>query len=131
MEVSNDKILQEEAIIRNLEYQIKNNEFTDKEQLFNYMLELRTSGISKLDSNKIRELLQLFDSLSDTQESIKTSDIANQPINEPIKYKPKTKVRKREFCGNTGNAAFTKVGLLIINIITFTLLIAMIILLNK
>lgn len=50
---------------------------------------------------------------------------------EDRRNKPKVRARIKEEPRHLGNAAFTKVGLLIINIITFALLTAMIVLLNK
>ena len=125
MEENNNKIQQEEMVLNELEYQIKNNYFYDKEQLFNYMLSLRQNGVSLLDSKKIREFLNLYDELNYTREN----NIENQHLHSQTK--PKVRVRKREFHDNRGNAAFTKISFLIINIVTFALLVTMILLLNK
>ena len=124
MNLKNNQKIQEENIIINLEFQIKNNYFSDKEELFNYLVALRTNGEHLLDSKKIRELLDLFDNVNTEKEEIGI-------VNKPTKNKIKIRTKVKPFYGNTGNAAFTKVGLLIINIITFTLLIATIILLKK
>ena len=125
MEENNNTIQQEEMVLNGLEYQIRNNYFYDKEQLFNYMLSLRQNGISLLDSKKIREFLNLYDELNYTKEN----NIENQHLDSQTK--PKVRVRKREFNTQRGNAAFTKISFLTINIITFALLVTMILLLNK
>ena len=50
---------------------------------------------------------------------------------EKVLNKPKVRVLKKPDKPSMGNAAFTKVGFLVINILTFILFTAMIILLNK
>jgi len=56
---NNDK-----AVVNDLEKRIKNNQFKNKEQLFDEMVKLRNSGVgAALDNRKMRELLNLFDSV--------------------------------------------------------------------
>ena len=124
MDLKNNQKIQEENIIINSEDQIKNNYFSDKEELFNYLVALRTNGEHLLDSKKICELLDLFDNVNNEKEEIHI-------VNKPTKNKSKIRTKVKPFYGNTDNAAFTKVGLLIINIITFALLVTTIILLKK
>ena len=54
-----------------------------------------------------------------------------QMIYETRQYQPKVRKLTKPISSSYNNAAFTKIGLLIINIITFSLLILMIIILNK
>lgn len=55
------------SIMENLEQQIKNNFFSQKEDLINYIYKLRNNGVT-IDEQKIKEMLQLFDSLHKIEE---------------------------------------------------------------
>jgi len=59
-----------QIILRSLEYQIKNNEFSSKENLMNHLIYLRNTGVSPeiLTNDKIQEFLNLYDSLTQKEE---------------------------------------------------------------
>lgn len=191
----------EALLMKNLEQQIKNNQFTSKEQLNNYLIELQKKGLSRLTNEQTQSLLNLFDTIDKRNnvmnENLKQTSIEQQPtmislseityienvekellektkflvtnsdidfndfsvdpdtqifydtkLNETYevlktsedesKYhivnisKGKTKkLIKPTSPSNMQNAAFTRVGFLVINILTFAILTIMIILLNK
>lgn len=53
----------EQVTVNDLESQIKNNQFNSKDQLVEYLVNLRNKGLSQLDNQQMQELLNLFDSL--------------------------------------------------------------------
>lgn len=71
------------------------------------------------------------EALTQEEEPEKTQEHDAEKVYEDRRYKPKVRARIKEPSRYMGNAAFTKIGLLVINIITFALLTAMIVLLNK
>ena len=127
---------QKPDIIIELEDKIYQGWFEDKEELFNFLIELRNNGQTVIDSKTIRELLSFYDECinngqlqqsskgtSNSFVKVKTLGTGRSTIN--------TTQDPNRHAASIGRAAFTKVGLLVINIITFILLVTMIILLNK
>jgi len=224
----------EEMLIKNLQYQIRHKEFNSKEELNNYLIELKNKGLSHLNSEQEKSLLVMFEqlqnmdnkhstlnektefynfsSLKTIEDNVSTTSVVNEPVhnNEEIpelvaltdivyieqvekellykvkffitnsgmninafavnlnnslfyntetntiyevrknpengkqyeiinksekaklfKHKVKTKKLDNQTTSNIQNAAFTRVGFLVINILTFAMLTTMIILLNK
>lgn len=65
-----NQITKDEMILQELERMIKSNHFSSKEQLNQYMINLRNGQISNavLTNEKMKELLDLFDNLNRKQE---------------------------------------------------------------
>lgn len=121
-------------IIIELENKIYQGWFEDKEELFNFLIELRTNGQTIIDSKKIRELLEFYDECiknEQSQQSSKANSLVKVKTLGTGSPKISTTQDSNHHASSIGRAAFTKVGLLVINIITFILLVTMIILLNK
>lgn len=70
MEVNQTRSVNDEIIIRSLEYQIRNNQFSSKEALMNHLIDLKNKGVSQetLTNEKIQEFLNLYDSLNKKEE---------------------------------------------------------------
>lgn len=69
MDNKQNQLNRDHEIINNLEQRIKNNQFKSKDELFEEMVMLRNRGMgASLDNKKMRELLNLFDSMKATEE---------------------------------------------------------------
>lgn len=69
MDNNQSMIKKDREIVDDLERKIKNNKFSTKDELFNEMVRLRNSGVgATLDNRKMRELLDLFDSIKKLEE---------------------------------------------------------------
>ena len=66
MEINSSSLTNSETIILIIENQIRNNHFNSKEQLSEYLLDLKNSGLyqTELSNELIEELLNLYDSLN-------------------------------------------------------------------
>lgn len=116
----------EKGIFYNIEtaevYEVRKNEETNQYQIYQGNKKNYGSNEAKLEE------------APDTEE--KEPELESEKDEEALAqgnglFKPKKRVRTLENSPHERNAAFTKIGFLIINIITFAILTTMIILLNK
>lgn len=118
----------ESGIFYNIEtdevYEVRKNNITNQYEIYKG-LELvygeNTTQTSKDDNQNLENDSSQLEHETDSE----------QMTYETRQYQPKVRKLTKPISSSYNNAAFTKIGLLIINIITFSLLILMIILLNK
>lgn len=102
-------------ILKNIETKIRNNGFKNKEELETHLIDLKNRGIlTQAQINlKSDELLKIY-------------EIQNR--NENPNIRRITRTPQKEYYSNAG---FSNISFLVLNIITLTLAIAMIVMFNK
>lgn len=105
-----------EKIFETIEKKLKNNEFKSKEELEVYLTNLKDRGL-----------------ITQAQINLKYGEIINSyhPKNNNEQNRMMTRTPQRNDLNGSNNAGFSHMNFLVLNLLTLSLAVAMIVLLNK